>query len=100
MISSVLKLSFSFFWKGVRNAAHSTSRFHPDRAAGGHCNHRCTGGVAPAGGAGGARGGTANELREQPEADRAGTGQLRERDGGPPARVDRRRFGVQGGDLV
>ena len=50
---------------------------HADRVAGGHRHHRRPGRPAPARRAGGARGGAAGPVRQQPEADRPCPPQLR-----------------------
>ena len=52
-------------------------RLHPDRAAGGDHDHRRPDRPAAAGGAAGPRGGAAGAVRQQPQAARAGGGQLR-----------------------
>ena len=52
-------------------------RFHADRVAGGHRDHRRADRPAAAGGAGGAGVGAADAVRQQPQADRPGPGQLR-----------------------
>ena len=59
---------------------------HPDRVVGGDRDHRRVDRPAVARRAGGARGGAAVAMHEQPEADRPGLAQLRERqDCFPPA---------------
>ena len=61
-------------------------RFHPDRIAGRHRDHRRADRAAAAGRAGGARGGAAVAMHQQPQADRPGPAQLREQRGRVPAR--------------
>ena len=63
-------------WVGAPRRA---ARFHADRAPRGHRHHRGADRTPAAGRPGGARGGPAGPVRQQPQADRPGVRELRER---------------------
>ena len=67
--------------------AGTVARLHPDRAAGGDRDHRDPDRAVAPGGAGGARGGAADPVHQQPEAARAGGGRLRVDQRLPAARL-------------
>ena len=73
---SIREVLLSHLSEGGPHASEVSPRFHADRAAGRHRHHRRPDRPAPARRAGGPRGGPADAVRQQPQADRARPAQL------------------------